>query len=403
MEEEQQQTKEMDVEQEGGVKGIFFAESIYHLVREKYSQLTDSSSSSSPGRHKVLAGIAMTRGFDLRSAQVVSLATGTKCLDSDAANEDGCTLRDCHAEVLSRRALVRFFYSQLELLLCKRPEGEDQSIFVPDKDSTHRFRLREGIRFHMYISLSPCGDARINCPYEMTPAYPIRRFSCQLRVKVNGGEGTLPVTSRRTNQNWASVWPGPPVCMTSMSCTDKIAKWSVVGLQGALLSHLVEPIYLHSLTVGMLSHTGHLGRTITRRLAHIKNLPFLYRRQHLLLGCLSSREVRPAGKASNVSVNWSYGEQGLEEVSTTTGRTKESGTPSRICRSSLFGYWLRLENKLNRPDVDPEATTVTHPVSKMAAGCYQRARQQFSNALQDEGLGTWSRKPQKLGHFSVSV
>ncbi|MEQ2203750.1 hypothetical protein XENOCAPTIV_003115, partial [Xenoophorus captivus] len=91
--------------------------SIYHLVREKYSQLTDSSSSSSPGRHKVLAGIAMTRGFDLTSAQVVSLATGTKCLDSDAANEDGCTLRDCHAEVLSRRALVRFFYSQLELLL----------------------------------------------------------------------------------------------------------------------------------------------------------------------------------------------------------------------------------------------------------------------------------------------
>ncbi|MEQ2249215.1 hypothetical protein ILYODFUR_027202, partial [Ilyodon furcidens] len=109
-------------------------------------------------------------GFDLRSAQVVCLATGTKCLDSDAANEDGCTLRDCHAEVLSRRALVRFFYSQLELLLCKRPEGEDQSIFIPDKDSTHRFRLREGIHFHMYISLSPCGDARINCPYEMTPA-----------------------------------------------------------------------------------------------------------------------------------------------------------------------------------------------------------------------------------------
>ncbi|MEQ2298671.1 hypothetical protein AMECASPLE_007647 [Ameca splendens] len=381
----------------------FFAESIYHLVREKYSQLTDSSSSSSPGRHKVLAGIAITRGFDLRSAQVVSLATGTKCLDSDATNEDGCTLRDCHAEVLSRRALVRFFYSQLELLLCKRPEGEDQSIFIPDKDSTHRFRLREGIHFHMYISLSPCGDARINCPYEMTPAYPIRRFCCQLRMKVNGGGGTLPVTSRRTNQNWASISPGPPVCMTSMSCTDKIAKWSVVGLQGALLSHMVEPIYLHSLTVGLLSHTGHLGRTITRRLAHVKNLPFLYRRQQLLLGCLSSREVRPAGKASNVSVNWSYGEQGLEEVSTTTGRRKESGTPSRICRSSLFSYWLRLENKLNRPDVGPEATTMTYPASKMSAGCYQRARQQFSNALQDEGLGTWSRKPQKLGHYSVSV
>ncbi|MEQ2184506.1 hypothetical protein GOODEAATRI_008612, partial [Goodea atripinnis] len=51
------------------------------------------------------------------------------------------------------------------------------------------------------------------------------KFSADGRwMKVNGGGGTLPVTSRRTNQNWASVSPGPPVCMTSMSCTDKIAK-----------------------------------------------------------------------------------------------------------------------------------------------------------------------------------
>ncbi|KAM4729122.1 double-stranded RNA-specific editase B2-like [Anableps anableps] len=378
----------------------FFAESIYHLVREKYSQLADGCSSSSDGRHKALAGIVMTRGFDLRSAQVVSLATGTKCLDSDRLNEDGWTLRDCHAEVLSRRALVHFFYTQLELLLCKRAEGEDQSIFVPDKVSTHRFRLREGVRFHMYVSLSPCGDARLNCPYETTSAYPSRRFRCQLRVKVNGGEGTLPVISQGTNQKWASVSLGQPVCMTSMSCTDKIAKWSVVGLQGALLSHLVEPIYLHSLTVGRLSHTGHLGRAMTRRLAPVKHLPSLYRRQQLLLGCLSSREV---GKASNVCVNWSFSERTLEEVSTSTGRRKDSGTPSRICRSFLFSCWLRLENKLNTPVSGPEATAAAYPASKMVAGHYQRAVQQFSNALQDAGLGLWPRKPQKLSHFGVSV
>lgn len=56
-------------------------------------------------------------GFDLRSAQVVSLATGTKCLDSDDMSDRGLTLSDCHAEVVSRRALVRFLYAQLELLL----------------------------------------------------------------------------------------------------------------------------------------------------------------------------------------------------------------------------------------------------------------------------------------------
>ena len=61
-------------------------------------------------------------GFDLRSAQVVSLATGTKCLDSDSVSDRGGTLSDCHAEVVNRRALVRFLYAQLELLLRYDPE-----------------------------------------------------------------------------------------------------------------------------------------------------------------------------------------------------------------------------------------------------------------------------------------
>uniref|UniRef100_A0A3B3U139 Adenosine deaminase RNA specific B2 (inactive) n=1 Tax=Poecilia latipinna TaxID=48699 RepID=A0A3B3U139_9TELE len=295
-------------------------ESIYRLVREKYSQLSDGCSSSSHGRHKVLAGIVMTRGFDLGSAQVVSLATGTKCLDSDRLKEDGWTLRDCHAEVLSRRALVRFFYSQLELLLWSNQFS-----------SCHE---RTGIRFHMYVSLSPCGDARLNFSVFH------RRFRCHLRMKVNGGEGTLPLVSTRTNQKWAGVSLGQHVCMASMSCTDKIAKWSVVGLQGALLSHLVEPIYLHSLTVGRLSHTGHLGRAVTRRLARVKHLPSLYRRQQL------STEVCPAGRTGDVCVNWSFGERTLEEINISTGRSKDSGSVSRICRRFLFSCWLRLENKV---------------------------------------------------------
>ncbi|KAI3374171.1 hypothetical protein L3Q82_006038 [Scortum barcoo] len=377
----------------------FFAESIFHLVREKYTELTGSCFPTSHARHKVLAGIVVTRGFDLRLAQVVSLATGTKCLDSDNVSDHGGTLSDCHAEVVSRRALVRFLYAQLELLLCKPADCEEQSIFIPNKDG---FRLRDGVLFHMYVSSSPCGDARINCPYETTTAaYPGRRVRCHLRVKVDGGEGTLPITARRANQKQDDVAPGK--ALVSMSCTDKMAKWSVVGLQGALLSHLVEPVYLHSLTVGTLGHTGHLGRAMTRRLLPVKHLPFPYRRQQLLLGCLSGSEVRPAGKAPTISVNWSGGDGGLEEISTSTGRRRDSGTPSRLCRRFMFACWQRLQQQLNGHISGAEASPGTYFASKMAAGRYQRAVQQFASALQGAGLGTWLRKPPELGHFNASV
>ncbi|XP_040911171.1 double-stranded RNA-specific editase B2-like [Toxotes jaculatrix] len=378
----------------------FFAESIFHLVRDKYTELTDSCFSTSHARHKVLAGIVMTTGFDLRSAQVVSLATGTKCLDLDSVSGRDSTLSDCHAEVVSRRALVRFLYAQLELLLCKSADGEEQSIFVPNKGGGS-LRLRDGVLFHMYVSSSPCGDARLNCPYETTAAYPSRRFRCHLRVKVNGGEGTLPVTARRANQKRDGVSLGKP--LVTMSCTDKMAKWSVVGIQGALLTHLVEPVYLHSLTVGTLSHTGHLARALTRRLAPVKHLPFPYRRRQLLLGCLSSSEVRPAGRAPNISMNWSRGDRGLEEISTSTGRRKDSGTPSQLCRSSLFARWQRLQHQLNGQISGSEATTGTYCGSKMTAERYQRALQQFTGALQGGGLGTWLRKPPELGYLNVSV
>lgn len=59
-----------------------------------------------------------------------------------------------------------FFAFSLFLHRSKRPEDWEESIFVQHKECG--YRLRENVYFHMYISTSPCGDGRLNSPYEIT-------------------------------------------------------------------------------------------------------------------------------------------------------------------------------------------------------------------------------------------
>lgn len=49
-----------------------------------------------------------------------------------------------------------------------------------------------------------------------------RRFHSHLRVKVDGGEGTLPVATQRANQKCEGVTTANQTAC--MSCTDKLAK-----------------------------------------------------------------------------------------------------------------------------------------------------------------------------------
>jgi tRNA-specific adenosine deaminase 1 len=41
----------------------------------------------------------------------------------------------------------------------------------------------------------------------------------------------------------------------SMSCSDKIARWSVLGIQGALASRILAPIYIHAIVLGEVGHS----------------------------------------------------------------------------------------------------------------------------------------------------
>uniref|UniRef100_A0A8C5C2B5 Adenosine deaminase RNA specific B2 (inactive) n=1 Tax=Gadus morhua TaxID=8049 RepID=A0A8C5C2B5_GADMO len=327
-----------------------FADTIFHLVREKYRTLVGGCSPAH-ARHKSLAGIVMTRDMDLRRAQVVALSTGTKCINGEYLSDQGHVVNDSHAEVTARRALLRFFYAQLELFLSKRPEDWEESIFVRHKESG--YRLRDGVHFHMYVSTSPCGDGRLNSPYEISAELHSsrnlgRKQHSHLRTKIESGEGTVPVRSRGPVQTWDGVLQGEQ--LVTMSCTDKISR-SVLGTKA-----------FHRLTA----------------------LPVV------AAAGLSSAEGLQLGKAPCVSVNWTLGDGQLEVVNTATGRRRDLGTPSRLCKRVLFARWSRLHCKDRR---------LMYSEAKMAARPYQAVKQQWVRSLHDAGLGTWVKKPPEQEHF----
>uniref|UniRef100_A0A2K6TNA0 Adenosine deaminase RNA specific B2 (inactive) n=1 Tax=Saimiri boliviensis boliviensis TaxID=39432 RepID=A0A2K6TNA0_SAIBB len=382
--------------------GLEFADSISQLVTEKFREVT-MDLTPVHARHKALAGIVMTKGLDARQAQVVVLSSGTKCISGEHLSDQGLVVNDCHAEVVARRAFLHFLYTQLELHLSTRREDSERSIFVRLKEGG--YRLRENILFHLYVSTSPCGDARLHSPYEITTdlhssKHLVRKFRGHLRTKIESGEGTVPVRGSSTVQTWDGVLLGEQ--LVTMSCTDKIARWNVLGLQGALLSHFVEPVYLQSIVVGSLHHTGHLARVMSHRMEDVGQLPTSYRHNRPLLSGVSDAEARQPGKSPPFSVNWVTGSTDLEMINATTGR-RSCGGPSRLCKHLFSVRWARLYSRLSTRTPSPRDTPSMYCEAKLGAHTYQAVKQQLFRAFQKAGLGTWVQKPPEQQQFLLTL
>ena len=65
-------------------------------------------------------------------------------------------------------------------------------------------------------------------------------------VCLTAGEGAIPTDFD------VPAGPNGKERLRIMTCSDKICRWNVLGVQGALLSHYIDPIYLNSLVIGEL-------------------------------------------------------------------------------------------------------------------------------------------------------
>lgn len=208
----------------------------------------------------------------------------------------GCVLHDSHAEVLARRGLVRVLW--LELISCKNPYKDPtlkHRLLEASTNAEGKYQLRSDIQLHLYISCSPCGDAAI---YPLTNDQVMLHTGAKLIVSgestkdaalCGGGDCLLEGTNvaresvqslgKLRTKSGRSNLPAN-LRSTSMSCSDKIVKWSVLGLQGGLLSALIDPpIFFSNLVVSKdvrapekpVAQQAALQRAVTDRVKRVSD------------------------------------------------------------------------------------------------------------------------------------
>ena len=171
----------------------------------------------------------------------------------------------------------------------------------------------------------------------------------------------------------------------------------MLGVQGALLSRLIAPIYLDGIVVDLFYNYDALSRALYTRASKIgKGCPRAFKLHKPSFGQPKIvQNIRDTSKATSNSFNWFFGEKTIEAVDSTTGMTVVS-TASRLCKWNFFNKFNHVM-KLHQRNAD--SVVGTYHDEKMLAEDYQRAKTLLFTSLEKTKCGKWIGKPYEHDRF----
>uniref|UniRef100_A0A672G7P4 Adenosine deaminase domain containing 2 n=1 Tax=Salarias fasciatus TaxID=181472 RepID=A0A672G7P4_SALFA len=285
---------------------------------------------------------------------------------------DGLMVHDCHALMVARRALLRyrFLYKQLLLFFDGDPKARESCVFESSADS-HQLQLKPKTSLHLFTNQCPEGAA--------TSFF---HHSGHNRLLYHAKDLLIPVAQLEPSLL------GAKVCC--MSGCDKLCRWTVTGVQGALLSHFMKPLYISSAVLGKQRRCGRMCDYANKRLRDDWDglLPAHYKKHDIRF--LFSDSVGPSVESqqrAGLSVNWCLGDGDIEVLDSSLPVGPDLS--SRICKRALYSYFLRVVRLEGRSHL---ARLPTYRSVKMEAAAYQSVKQLVKQHFLTVNAGPWISK-----------
>lgn len=125
-----------------------------------------------------------------------------------------------------------------------------------------------------------------------------------LRVKCEKTIGNIALSDEYVSL-WEAIQNGTQGATFIMSCSDKIASWNVLGVQGGILSLFITPIYLQSIVISELFDHRNISRALYGRVNNeiLKNkLDVCFKTKHFNLNMHKIGNYQPVNNYEKITL-----------------------------------------------------------------------------------------------------